>query len=163
MFTQVNGLPLHVLVVHLVIVLVPAAALLAVAQAWSPTVRRWAGVLGPLLCLGALVMVPVATSAGEWLQEHLPRNARIERHAELGDQLLPFVVALFVLSAAGWWLDRRQQPADRELVGSTRGSAPLQLIVAVLVTVVALGTVAQLVRIGDSGAQAVWKGVVSTS
>jgi hypothetical protein len=162
MFTQVNGLPVHVLVVHLVVVLVPVAALLAIAQAWSPAVRRWAGPLGPLLCLGALVLVPVATSAGEWLQERLPATARIERHAELGDQLWPFVLVLFLLSVAGWWLDRRQ-PADRELVGSARGSAPLQLIVAVLVTVVALGTIAQVVRIGDSGAKAVWKGVVQTS
>jgi hypothetical protein len=162
MFTQVNGLPVHVLVVHLVVVLVPVAALLAIAQAWSPAVRRWAGILGPLLCLGALVMVPVATSAGEWLQERLPETARIERHADLGGQLWPFVLALFVLSAAGWWLDRRE-PADRELAGSARGSAPLQLIVAVLVTVVALGTIVQVVRIGDSGAKAVWKGVVSES
>ena len=162
MFTQVNGLPVHVLVVHLVVVLVPVAALLAIAQAWSPAIRRWAGPLGPLLCLGALVMVPVATNAGEWLKDRLPRNARIERHADLGEQLWPFVLALFVLSVAGWWLDRRQSP-DAELVGTTRGSAPLQLIVAVLVTVVGLGTVAQVVRIGDSGAQAVWKGVVSTS
>jgi hypothetical protein len=162
MFTQVNGLPVHVLVVHLVVILVPAAALLAVAQAWSPPVRRWAGPLGPLLCLGALVMVPVATSAGEWLQERLPETARIERHADLGGQLWPFVLALFVLSAAGWWLDRRRS-ADRSLEGSSAGQARLPLLIAVLVTLVALGTVVQVVRIGDSGAQAVWKGVVSTS
>lgn len=161
MFTQVNGLPVHVLVVHLVVVLVPVAALLAIAQAWSPAVRRWAGPLGPLLCLGALVLVPVATSAGEWLQERLPETAPIERHAELGGQLWPFVLVLFILSVAGWWLDRRQA-VDAELVSSSRGSVPLQLIVAVLVTVVALGAIAQVVRIGDSGAQAVWKGVVQT-
>ena len=162
MFTQVNGLPVHVLIVHLVVVLVPVAALLAVAQAWSPAVRRWAGPLGPLLCLGALVVVPIASNAGEWLQERLPETKRIERHAELGGQLWPFVLALFVLSLAGWWLDRKRTK-EGGLVGSSAGQARLPLVVAVLVTIVAVGTVVQVARIGDSGAQAVWKGVVSAS
>jgi hypothetical protein len=160
MFTQVNGLPVHVLVVHLVVVLVPVAALLAVAQAWSPAVRRWAGPLGPLLCLGALVLVPVATSAGEWLKDRLPKAPLIEKHADLGGQLLPFVIALFVLSVAAWWLDRRATTTVAPS-GATRGAAPLQLAVAVLLTAAAVGTVAQVVRIGDSGAKAVWQGTVA--
>jgi hypothetical protein len=161
MFTEVNGLPAHVLLVHLTVVLVPTAAALAIAQAWHPGIRRWAGPLGPLMCLAALIMVPITTNAGEWLQDQLRSTPLIKRHAELGDQLLPWVIALFVLSAAGWYLERRAA-ADRAEAAPVpaRGSAGLQLIVAVLVTVVAVGAIVQLVRIGDSGAKAVWTGTL---
>src|SRR3954452_17844154 len=85
--TQINGLPAHVLLIHLVVVLVPVAALVLVGQAWSRPVRRWAGVGGPLLCLGALVMVPVTTHAGNWFRDHLPKalaqSAAVKRHADL--------------------------------------------------------------------------------
>jgi hypothetical protein len=154
--TQINGLPAHVLLVHAVVILVPVAALLLVAQAWSRPVRRWAGIGGPLLCLGAVVLVPITTSAGEWFRDHMnpdvAASAAVRRHAELGDQLLPWVVALFVLSVAVWWLGRR----------STAGlSAPLiSVVVAALATVAAAGSIYSTVRIGDSGAQAVWKGQV---
>ena len=161
MFTQVNGLPAHVLLVHLTVVLVPAAAALAIAQAWSARVRRWAGPLGPLLCLGALIMVPITRSAGLWLQKQLHPTPLIQRHAQLANQLLPWVVALFVLSVAGWLLERRA--AEPRTVGRPAlalGSARLQLIVAVLVTVAAVGTLVQIARVGDSGAKAVWTGVL---
>src|SRR5437764_794877 len=146
MLTQVNGLPVHVLLVHLTVVLVPTAAALAVAQAWYPPVRRWAGPLGPLLCLAALVLVPITKSAGEWLQRHLPPTPLIQRHAQLGRQLLPWVAALFVLSLVRWLLERRttEVPADARPVPAF-GSARLQLIVAVLVTIAAVGTVVQVV------------------
>jgi formate hydrogenlyase subunit 3/multisubunit Na+/H+ antiporter MnhD subunit len=150
--TQINGLPAHVLLIHVVVVLVPAAAFLLVGQAWSRPIRRWAGVLGPLLCLGALVMVPITTQAGEWLRDHLNKelaaSAPVRRHVELGDALLPWVIAMFLLSVAVFLLSRRQT------------KAVVNVLVAVLATVVAVGAVVQTVRIGDSGAQAVWKGSV---
>lgn len=167
--TLVRGLPAHVLLVHLTVVLVPVAALLLIGQAWSRPVRRWAGPLGPLLCLGALVMVPITTQAGWWLKRHLSfSNRLIQRHAQLGRELLPWVIAMFVLSVAVWWLDRRSRDVDRTLMVTpsrvpARGSARLQLLVAVLATVAALGSLVQVARIGDSGAKAVWTGVVRTS
>jgi hypothetical protein len=157
--TQINGLPAHVLLIHAVVMLVPAAALVLVAQAWSRPVRRWAGVGGPLLCLGALVLVPITTNAGEWLQDHLPKELAqsepVRRHAELGDQLLPWVIAMFVLSATVWYLGRAGREAQEKLV-------LVPIVVAVLATVAAGGAIVQTVRIGDSGAQAVWKGSVVT-
>ncbi|MCU1673378.1 MAG: hypothetical protein JWN77_1491 [Frankiales bacterium] len=158
--TQINGLPAHVLLVHLVVVLVPVASLLLVAQAWSPVVRRWAGLGGPLLALAALVVVPVTTSAGEWLEQRLPRQPLVQRHAQLGDQLLPYVIAVFVLSVVVHLLGRRSAEARRTLVlPPAAGLARVQLLVAVLATVAAVGSVVQVYRIGDSGARAVWTGV----
>ena len=163
--TQINGLPAHVLLIHAVVMLVPVAAFVLVGQAWSRPVRRWAGVGGPLLCLAAVVLVPVTTGAGEWLQEHLPtelaQSAPVRRHAELGDQLLPWVVGMFVLSLAVWFLARRAATADSDS-GSAGSAATMQIVVAVLATIAAVGSIYMTIKIGDSGAQAVWKGSVVT-
>lgn len=165
--TEIHGLPAHVLLIHVVVVLVPVAALLLVGQAWSRPVRRWAGIGGPLLSLGALVLVPVTTHAGYWLRNHLPTQLRtsaaVQKHAHLGAQLLPWVAAMFVLSVAVWALGRRAAQAQQPVVLTpTAGTARLQLLVAVIATVVALGTLRQIYLIGDSGAQAVWHGAVVT-
>src|SRR4051794_10349224 len=169
--TQINGLPAHALLIHLVVVLVPVAALVLVGQAWSRPVRRWAGVGGPLLCLGALVMVPVTTHAGTWFRDHLPKafaqSAAVKRHADLGNQLLPWVIAMFVLSVAVYLIGRTTREADEPVVlapaaGTTGALTIVQIVIALLATVAAAGSVVQTVRIGDSGAQAVWKGSVVT-
>jgi hypothetical protein len=169
--TQIHGLPAHVLLIHVVVVLVPVAALVLVAQAWSRPVRRWAGVGGPLLCLGALVMVPVTTNAGYWLRRHinpqLAASEAVRRHVHLGRQLLPWVIAMFVLSIAVFLLDRRtratQQAVEPAPSAGTAGAlAIVQIVIALLATLTAAGAIVQTVRIGDSGAQAVWKGTVVT-
>lgn len=159
--TVINGIPAHVLLIHVVVVLVPVSALLLIAQAWSRPARRWAGIAGPLLCLGALVMVPVTANAGEWLRDHLRPSPLIAKHAELGDQLLPWVLAMFVLSVVVWVLERRSDEAREPVVlEPTAGMARVQLLVAVLATVAAVGSMVQTYRIGDSGAQAVWQGSI---
>ena len=161
MFTHVDGLPVHVLLIHLVVVLVPVSALLLVAQAWSPVVRRWAGVLGPLSALAALVMVPVTASSGQWLKDQLRPAPLIERHADLGERLWPWVLGMFVMSVAVFLLGRRGDEARQAIVlPPTQGSAPVQVLVAVLATAVAIGAVVQTYRVGDSGARAVWTGTV---
>jgi len=165
--TQIHGLPAHVLLIHLVVVLVPVAALVLIAQAWSRPIRRWAGIGGPLLCLGAVVLVPVTTHAGYWLRNHLPPALRaspaVQKHAHLGAQLLPWVIAMLVLSCAVYLLSRRTTEAREPVaLAPAAGTAVLPLIVAVLATVAATGALVQTVRIGDSGAQAVWKGAVVT-
>ena len=160
---MVNGLPVHVLLIHLVVVLVPVAALLLIGQAWSLPVRRWAGPLGPLLCLGALVLVPFTTSSGAWLQDRLRPTPLIEKHADLGDGLLPWVAGMLLLSVAVFYLGRQLPEAERPVVlPATAGLARIQVVVAVLATAVALVAVVQVVRIGESGAQAVWQGSVGS-
>ena len=60
---EFQGLPLHVLLVHGVIVLIPLAALLTVLSAVWPAARRRLGIITPLVALAALIAVPVADSA----------------------------------------------------------------------------------------------------
>src|SRR4051794_11715148 len=100
------GLPLHPLLVHATVVFVPLAAVLVVLAVFSPRFRAWAGPLPAAVSLVALVLTPLSTASGENLEHDLPHNSLIEKHAELGDQLLPFTIALFVFAAGFWWLTR---------------------------------------------------------
>ncbi|MEH0416775.1 DUF2231 domain-containing protein [Streptomyces sp. B21-083] len=156
--TVVNGLPAHVLFVHFVIVLVPLSALaLVVCAAWPGGARRL-GLLLPVLTLVTLASVPVATHAGEWLEEHVGSNPLVRKHAELGDGLLPWTLGLFVISAVVWWTARRSAPATDGTAGAPRSSsALLRGAVVILSLAVAVGAVVDVYRIGDSGAKAAWQ------
>jgi hypothetical protein len=181
---KINGLPAHVLLIHAVVVLLPLAAGMLVASAVWPAARRKLGFLTPALALIVLALVPITTNAGEWLEKRLPRTAAIERHQELGDQLLPWAIGIFLLAAAVWFLGRRYDmswvaapaPARTDppeetggvgttatLTRTTAAAATMRrlpvwvtAIVAVAAIGVSTGGVVQLYRIGDSGARAVW-------
>lgn len=179
--TVLHGLPTHVLLVHFVVVLVPLTALALVLCAVWPGAARWMGLALPLLALVTLAFVPFTTHAGEWLRSRLPPSEPIDRHAGLGDGLLPWVVALAVMAAAVWWLTRygaMRTAVRTDSPGSARtdppgtgraGAAPafsaraLRVPVALLAVAAAVGAVVDVYRIGDSGAKAVWNGVVTGS
>jgi uncharacterized membrane protein len=165
--TFINGLPLHPLVVHATVVLVPLAVLGAIIAVVWPAVRRRYGSLVVVVALLATVCAVVAEQTGEGLEHSLPRDAAIEAHAALGDTLKLLAGALFVVFGAFMLVHRRTaQPARREGPGTT--SAPAMTggtriaagVLAVLTIVVAVLTAVQVYRIGDSGAQAVWGGRV---
>ncbi|MGA8115260.1 MAG: DUF2231 domain-containing protein [Actinocatenispora sp.] len=161
--TQINGLPAHVLIVHAVVVLVPLAALVLVLASVWPTFRRRAGIAVPLLALVALICVPFATEAGEWLEARVPGSELVQKHTQLGGTLLPWVIGLFVVSAVtwllAWWTERNRSGADAGPRRST-GLLVVRIVVAVVAVAVAVGTVAQVYRIGESGSRAAWHGRV---
>ncbi|WP_406432504.1 hypothetical protein OHB00_07410 [Streptomyces sp. NBC_00631] len=155
--TLINGLPAHVLLVHLVVVLVPLTALALVVAAISPRAARRMGVVLPLLALVSLVSVPLTTQAGEWLERHVTDDALVQRHAELGDGLLPWAAGLFVLAALVWWATRATAEPRPDATGTAVWSGvPVRVAAVVLSLVVAAGAVVDVYRIGDSGAKAAW-------
>lgn len=161
--TFISGLPLHPLVVHATVVLVPLAVLGTIVAVLWPVARRRYGSLVAVVALLATVCAVVAEQTGEGLQHSLPRSAAIEAHAALGDTLKLLAGALFVVFGA-FMLAHRQaaQSARREGPGTT--SAPAMQggtriaagVLAALTIVTAVLTAVQVYRIGDSGAQAVW-------
>ncbi len=151
--TVINGLPAHVLFVHVVVVLVPLTALALVLCAAWPVLGRRLGVLLPMLGLVTLVSVPVTTHAGEWLAQHVGRDPLVRKHAELGDGMLPWALGLFLLTAAVWWWVRRSAASHG---GTVAVSAAMRATAVVLSLVVAAGSVVTVYRIGDSGAKAAW-------
>ena len=165
--TVINGLPAHVLLLHVVVVLVPLGALLTVLSAVWPAARRKLGFLAPLTCLVALIFVPVTTNAGEWYQHYLEHQAggplpAIDHHAALGHTLIWFAIGLFVVSAAGYALGRY---SERTAESAGRAAAVLRsrattYAVAVLSIAVSALAVWWLYRVGDSGARAVYGGAI---
>ncbi len=168
MITEIGGLPAHVLLVHAIVVLAPLGALFTILSVVWPAARRKLGFISPLTCLVVLVLTPVTTNAGEWLEERLTARGpdeAIEKHADLGDTFLLFAVGLFVFSAAVWWIGRMDDRASGEAndasggtAVATRTSVPVAVryAVAVVAVLVSVATVVQLYRIGDSGASASW-------
>lgn len=93
------GLPLHVLVVHAVVVLVPLGVLGALLISIWPAAWRRYGWLVVAVTAVATASIPIATSTGEGLEHHLARTALFTAHTQLGDELLPFTGLLLICVA----------------------------------------------------------------
>lgn len=155
MFTTVLGLPLHPLIVHATVVIVPLAALTVLGYVFWPRFRGWIG-WGVVAVTGAAaLLVPLSTQSGEALEHLLPRSALIERHAHLADSLLPWVSAL-LLGAVGLYLWR---PGVRRITAGRVVPRWLVGLIVVVAVVGAAGTLVDVVLIGHSGATAAWSGV----
>lgn len=138
-----NGLPLHPLVVHVAVVLVPLSGVLAVLMVLIP---RFSARFGPLIALLAWLGVAagaVAKESGEMLQEVTQRAPEV--HVESGDLFPVFAIAQAVLISLLWFADRRGR----------RGIFGVLIALVTLVAVAAAGY--WTYRTGDSGAQAVWQ------
>lgn len=149
MFDLFNGLPVHPLVVHAVVVLLPLAIAGTIAIAVRPS---WRGRYGPVVvavAAVATVLIPVSTSSGEALEERVGRPGE---HAELGDQLIWFALPLLLLAVALVVLDHRARREGAEAPDRSRAMT----IVAVVAVVAALACGVQVYRVGDSGARAAW-------
>ena len=155
MFDLINGIPLHPLVVHAVVMLLPLTILGTLAIVAKPDWRLRYGHLVVAVGVLSLFFIPIATSSGEALEERVGNPGE---HAELGDQLIWFAVPLVVLAAAVWFLERRKQAGKPPV-----GPKVLPAAVSVLAVVAALAAGVQVYRVGDSGARAAWGDKVSSA
>jgi hypothetical protein len=149
---SIGGLPLHPLVVHAVVVLVPLVALGVIAVAVVP---RWSTTYGNLLLIATVVgtaAIPVATHTGEQLRAQLPPTAAIAHHATIGDAMKWFGMLLLLAGIAMWWMGRRRKH-ERPL---GRG---VELALRVVCAVIALVALGWAIRAGHSGAETIWQGV----
>jgi hypothetical protein len=178
----IGGLPAHPILVHAVVVLLPLAALGGLIIALRARWRRRFGPAVLLLTAVGVAAVPLATTTGNQLKAVLPPNAAINRHADLGNNLLPFAlafgVAVLLLLIAGRLADR-ERSADGAATGGTAPAAGglggeagadggvrvtrtwrrVAIVAAALVVVTGVAATVQVVRVGHSGSVAVWQGV----
>lgn len=142
----IGGLPLHPLVVHAVVVLLPAGILGVIALAVRPSLRGRFGWLVVAVTALATAAIPLATESGESLEARVGDPGE---HAELGDSLIFFALPLLVAAVALVWTHRRTA-AGRSLAAAVRHG------IAVLSVLIALAGLVQVYRVGESGARAVW-------
>ncbi|MFI1991036.1 DUF2231 domain-containing protein [Actinoplanes sp. NPDC020271] len=159
----INGLPAHILLVHAIVVLLPLAALLLVLTAISPSLRR--RLAGPNAILSVLVvaLVPVTTSAGEWLEHRVTDSALLRDHTELGDTAIWAAIPVALLALVIWWRQREAGAAAGQRTYLAAGSAAITKIVIALAVIIAGFAVYDTYRIGDSGAKASWTGNFSST
>jgi hypothetical protein len=139
-FGTFAGLPVHVLVVHLVVVGIPLMSLVSVAVAARPSWRVRIGWPVAVLNAALLAVVWVAVQAGEALQDELGHDAA-EYHGDLGDKMPYFAAALFATTVLSALAGRRR--------GAGLGALVLTAVAAVAATV-------WVVLTGHSGTASVW-------
>ncbi|MBQ1045480.1 MULTISPECIES: DUF2231 domain-containing protein [unclassified Micromonospora] len=160
MFREFNGLPLHVLVIHAVVVLVPLLALFAIAYGVLPRWRHRLDWAVAALAVITPAVAWVATESGEELEEILrakgyppDRLQQISEHASYGDTLLWYALGLGA-AALLLVLSTSRFVAGRNL------PRWLPILFTVAVVVLAGFALVYVYLTGDSGAKMVWDGVV---
>lgn len=142
----VNGLPVHAVVVHAVVVLLPLSAILAVLMVASPRFSRRFGpisvALGFLAFLGSLL----AKESGEQLLQHLSASST---HVDLGGRM-PILSGVYFLLLTAFWL------LDRGIPGNRSRPAFVIILGVILVVASVLITIA-VYLVGHSGAEGVWQ------
>jgi len=150
-FDTIAGLPVHPLVVHVVVVLLPLMSLVTIAVAARPS---WRGAALPVVVADALVLVAafVAKQSGEALQTRLVTlrggAAVAAEHGRQGSLVPWFALGLFVAAVVVWLARRR---------------AALTAVSVVLAVVAGLAAISWTVVVGHSGATDVWGGMVSSA
>ncbi len=156
---SINGLPLHPLVVHAVVVLAPLAALTGIAYALVP---RWRWLLRPVLVGLTLVAAGsalVAAASGESLLESRPGLEDlpgVETHEDAGELMRNvMMIDLLIVLVAAWWLGGPSALVSGKGARAQRGGA-LDWVVSAGLVLASLVVLWAVVTAGDTGAQAVW-------
>jgi uncharacterized membrane protein len=145
-FDSIAGLPLHPLVVHFVVVLVPLTALSLLLLVMAPKLADRFGWVTLLLLAVGTGAAFVAEESGQALALRLGEP---QLHATLG-RVLPFVSAALLAVALTWFLLQRR--AFKAQGHRSSGSTAAAVITAIL----ALAVTALAVAVGHLGATAVW-------
>lgn len=150
MFDSFDGLPIHALVVHAAVILIPLAALVGIAflrPAWRMTLR-W-----PLVAAtaAATILAWVARQSGEVLEQALGDQLTdsvtgevVDRHQELADRLWIWLLVFLAVTIVAALLVPR-------LSGPLAGGAVAAVVAALAVVVVVLAGLT-----GHQGSKAVW-------
>jgi hypothetical protein len=159
-FDTVFGLPVHALVVHAVVVLLPLVAVATVWWSARSSAARRTGWLVVASDAAVTVVTWVAAQSGEALQRRLGGHVALA-HGELA-RALPWMALALTVAAVLVQLTRDDPaPPGQALPGSRLPGPRLPgRVTAPLVAVVALVVVVWTIRVGHSGATAVWAEIV---
>ena len=141
LFGTLGGLPLHPLVVHFAVVLIPLGALGLVVVSVFPRFRRtYLPLVIGTLGLGAIFAF-IAKESGEFLSMS---QGKPEQHSALGDVLFPASIGLVALAVTLWLFTRSERP-----IAHVRAAVAASVIGSIAVASLAF-------VVGHSGATATW-------
>jgi hypothetical protein len=162
MFDQINGMPLHPLIIHAPVIGIPLALLLSVLFAF-PRTRAWARWPLGVTVLGSTAATFAAKQSGEALFARIgpqlggPVRDLIQQHQALAGQLFYIMLGYSVIAVAAVFLVPPRVPTTAEGDSSTRsGRGPLGLVLLVLLLAAAVAAMVWVGRVGDIAARAVW-------
>ena len=149
MFDTISGLPVHALVVHAVVVLLPLMSIGTVAVALRPRWRQYAPAVAVLDGLVVIVAL-VAKESGERLQARLQQfDPHVAQDHSAQGRLVPYVaLGVFVAALVVWATSRWPR------------LAPAAVVVSLLAGV---GGIGWTYVTGESGARAVWGGTIANT
>jgi predicted membrane protein DUF2231 len=155
MFDTILGLPVHALVIHAVVILVPLGAAGVAAIAVVPRWRERFGVLVLGILTIGLLAVPVATMSGKKLQERLNAGGvvakQITHHQAMGNRVIYPTIALWIFAVLLVFMDRRGR------------SGRAVTVVAVLAVLAAGAAAGQVAYTGHLGSTAAWSCTIGSS
>jgi hypothetical protein len=155
---EFNGLPLHPLIVHVVVVFAPLCALAGLLYALVPRWRWW--LRWPLVATSLIAAVSAVIAVRSGLQLETQRNLQtlpeLAVHAHRGRILRWVLLAFLAVAALGAW--QLGGPSALVSGGGARTGRTGALAVTLQVLLVA-GAITVLVCVfltGDSGARSLW-------
>lgn len=145
LFGVVAGLPLHPLVIHLSVVLIPLVAIGALVMSYLPSFSRRYGKAIFSLALIAQGSLFLSKVTGQALTNIMEKD--MGRHASLGE-IAPFItLPMVVLIYLRLRMDRS---------GTTFGSVVVRRLTSIALILASLASIAVIVLVGHSGAESVW-------
>jgi hypothetical protein len=161
MFERFGDLPLHVLVIHAAVVVLPLAALAGIAFAVVPQWRwllRWPVLL---LGLGTFVLAYVAKESGEaFIAANTALAQTVKVHQDRGNLLFWYALAFAVVALVAVVLLPGPSPLASGKGAKAGGNRIVNLVISAAFVVVAVLVAVQTVLTGHSGATAVWSGTL---
>jgi uncharacterized membrane protein len=153
-----NGLPLHPLIVHVVVVFAPLAGVAGITYAVMPRWRWW--LRWPLVAAAVIAAVAgvIAVQSGLSLETSGHYQAVVATHKHRGGILRWLLLAFLVPTGLGAWFLGGASPVTSGW-GSREGRTGVVAIgLQVLLVVMAIAVLIWCFLTGDAGARAVWEG-----
>lgn len=142
---EINGLPLHPLLVHAAVVFGPLGALAGLAYAAVPSWRtRLRLPMAGLAVVAGLAVLAAYLSGNDFLDSRpeLAQLPAVQIHEDRAQIALWATLALSLVAVATAWLHER------------RGA--LRVLLPVVLGLVSIGSLVAVVMTGDAGSRAVW-------
>lgn len=155
---EIGGLPLHPLVVHAAVTLIPLSAVLSIAFSVLPRWRwllRWPTLLA---AVGAVLVGWLARLSGHSLYNTLnPQiQERVETHLQRGDLLAWLVIPFAILTGLACWSLAGETALASGKGGRESRVPALERVLPAALVLASLGIIVQTVLTGDAGSRAVW-------